>query len=134
MRIKCISIILAFLFTYQLYTSAIIIEFIKMTVMIHIDHCALDSHSQEQDIGNHDNELLLRTLGPRKRKALELFKMFAVVTAAQIGQLFGFRPRTSAQLCKDWVEEGFLVIVNPSNKSRSYSLSPKYEVLVMSPI
>ena len=98
--------------------------------MIHIDQFALDSHSQEQDIGNHDNELLLRTLDPRKRKALKLFKMFAVVTAAQIGQLFGFRPRTSAQLCKDWVADGFLIVVNASNKKRSYSLSPHYEILV----
>jgi hypothetical protein len=132
MRIKFISIILVFLCTHQLYTAAITIEFIKMTLMIHIDHFPLDFHPQEQDVGNHDNELLLRTLGPRKRKALELFKVFAVVTAAQIGQLFEFRPRTGAKLCQDWVEEGFLVIVNPSNKNRSYSLSPKYEALVTS--
>ena len=129
MRIKFISIILAFLFTHQLYTSVIIIELIKMTLMIHVE----DPHSQEQDIGNYDNKLLLlRTLDPRKRKALELFKMFAVVTAAQIGQLFGFKPRTSAQLCKDWVDEGFLVVVNPSNKNRSYRLSAKYESLITS--
>ena len=100
--------------------------------MIHVDYFALDSHFQEQDISNYDNKLLLRTLDPRKRKALELFKMFAVVTAAQIGQLFGFRPRTSAQLCKDWVGEGFLMIVNPSNKTRSYCLSPMYEILIAS--
>ena len=79
-----------------------------------------------------DQEALLRTLDPKKRKALELFQSFATVTAAQIGQLFGFRPRTSAQLCKDWVEEGFLMIVNPSNKTRSYCLSPMYEILIAS--
>lgn len=82
--------------------------------------------------GDHDYEALLRTLDPKKRKVLELFQQFATVTAAQIGQLFGFKPRTSAQLCKDWVDEGFLVIVNPSNKNRSYALSAKYEVLISS--
>ena len=127
MHIKYISIILACLFTYQLYTSATIIELIKMTLMIHVE----DLHSEEQDIGVYDNKLLLlRTLSPRKRKALELFKVFAVVTAAQIGQLFGFKPRTSAKLCQDWVDEGFLVVVNPANKNRSYGLAPKFEVLI----
>jgi Fic family protein len=81
--------------------------------------------------GEKDHEAILRILDPKKRKVLELFQLFATVTASQIGELFGFKPRTSAQLCKDWVEEGFLVIVNPSNKKRSYSLSPKYEVLAV---
>jgi Fic family protein len=80
--------------------------------------------------GEPDHEALLRTLDPKKRKALELFQSFATVTAAQIGQLFGFKPRTSAQLCKAWAEEGFLVIINHGNKNRSYSLSSSYEVLV----
>lgn len=80
--------------------------------------------------GQQDHEALFRTLDQKKRRALELFQHNAVVTAAQIGQLFSFKPRTSAQLCKDWVEEGFLVIVNSSNKKRSYSLAPRYEVLV----
>lgn len=80
--------------------------------------------------GDQDHEALLRTLDPKKRKALELFQSFATVTAAQIGELFGFKPRTGAQLCKDWVEEGFLVVVNPANKNRSYGLAPAFEVLV----
>jgi Fic family protein len=81
---------------------------------------------------DQDDEALLRTLDPKKRKVLELFQSFAVVTAAQIGQLFGFKPRTSAQLCKNWVNEGFLTVVNPSNKNRSYRLSSRYEVLITS--
>ena len=82
--------------------------------------------------GDQDYEELLRTLDPKKRKVLELFQQFATVTAAQIGQIFGFKPRTSAQLCKDWVDEGFLKIVNPSNKNRSYTLAAKYEILIAS--
>jgi len=81
---------------------------------------------------DNDDEALLRTLDPKKRKVLTLFQTFAVVTAAQIGQLFGFKPRTSAQLCKNWVEDGFLMVVNPSNKNRSYRLSSMYEVLITS--
>ncbi|HEX4069360.1 MAG TPA: Fic family protein [Candidatus Babeliales bacterium] len=82
--------------------------------------------------GDQDHEDLLRTLDPKKRKALELFQAFATVTSAQIGELFGFKPRTSTQLCKDWVEEGFLVIIDPSNKNRSYGLAPTFEVLITS--
>ena len=84
------------------------------------------------DHGEQNHDPVLRTLDPKQRKVLELFQLFAVVTAAQIGQLFGFKPRTGGQLCRDWVEEGFLIIVDPSNKNRSYSLSPQYEVLVAS--
>ncbi len=80
--------------------------------------------------GEQDHEQILRTLDPKKRKVLELFQTMSIVTAAQIGQLFGFRPRTSAQLCKDWVSEDFLTVINASNKKRSYSLSPRYEILV----
>ncbi len=109
-------------------------EFIKITLMIHVEHFILISHSEEEDLGSYDdNQLLLRTLNPRKRKALELFKTFAVVTAAQIGELFGFKPRTGAQLCQNWVKEGFLVVVNPSNKNRSYGLAPAFEVLIARP-
>lgn len=82
--------------------------------------------------GDQDYENVLRTLDPKKRKALELFQQFSTVTAAQVGQLFGFKPRTSAQLCKDWVDEGFLVVVNPSNKNRSYGLASAFEILVTS--
>lgn len=80
----------------------------------------------------HPFFLCLFTDDPKKRKALELFQQYATVTSAQIGQLFGFKPRTGAQLCKDWVEEGFLVVVNPSNKKRSYALASRYEILVVS--
>jgi len=88
-------------------------------------------HMQRSAVRNeHNYEHIMRTLDPKKRKVLELFQTMSVVTAAQIGQLFGFRPRTSAQLCKDWVADGFLIVVNASNKKRSYSLSPHYEILV----
>jgi len=79
--------------------------------------------------GDENHEALLRTLDPKKRKVLELFYQFATVTSAQIGEIFGFKPRTSAQLCKDWVGEGFLVVVDPSNKKRSYALASRYEAL-----
>jgi Fic family protein len=79
--------------------------------------------------GSSDQSALLRTLDPRQRKALELFREFETITARQVGQLFGFQPRTSAQLCHTWVEKGFLEIANFSNKNRAYRLSKLYENL-----
>ena len=80
--------------------------------------------------GLPDQTNLIRQLDPRQRKVLELFEQFFTVTARQIGGLFGFRPRTSSQLCKEWVGEGFLEIVDSSNKARKYKLSKEYEALV----
>lgn len=81
---------------------------------------------------NDDHGALLRKLDPKQRRALDLFSDFETVTARQIGELFHFKPRTSAQLCKDWVEADFLEIVNPSNRNRSYKISRQFEVLVLS--
>ncbi len=77
--------------------------------------------------GPQETEILLRTLDPKQRKVLELFVLFAVITARQIGELFGFQPRTSAALCKKWVTVGFLEMVDASNKGRSYRLATKYQ-------
>lgn len=80
--------------------------------------------------GSKDQSDLLRVLDPKQRKALNLFRDFEVITSRQIGELFGFKPRTSALLCQKWVEEGFIEIVDPSNKGRSYSISNKFRELV----
>lgn len=80
--------------------------------------------------GLPDQSTLIRKLDPRQRKVLELFHEFETVTSRQIGDLFGFKPRTSTQICSNWVEEGFLEIVDFSNKARKYRLSKRYEELV----
>ncbi len=85
---------------------------------------------KEEDLkGLSDKSDIIKKLDPRQRKVLELFQEFNTITAAQIGKLFGFKPRYSAQLCKNWVECGFLKIENSSNKGRKYSLSKQYQDL-----
>lgn len=87
----------------------------------------INSHKK----GEKDHSDLLRTLDPKQRRALELFKSFEQITSKQIGELFGFQPRTSAALCKKWLDEGFLEIVNSSNKARKYKLGRRFNVLVI---
>ena len=79
--------------------------------------------------GSPDQSALIRKLDPKQRKALELFQEFETITSRQIGELFGFKPRTSAALCASWVESGFLTIVDSSNKGRKYKLSAEYQKL-----
>jgi Fic family protein len=79
--------------------------------------------------GSTDKSTLLRKLDPRQRKALSLFQEFETVTSAQIGELFGFKPRTSSKICSTWVENGFLEIADSSKKARKYKLSKQCEIL-----
>ncbi len=80
--------------------------------------------------GLPDQSVFLKKLDPRQRKALELFQEFETITSSQIAELFGFKPRTSAALCASWVENGFLIVVDPSNKGRKYKLSTIYQELM----
>jgi Fic family protein len=84
-------------------------------------------------VGAEDQSALLRKLEPRQRKVLSLFQAFDTVTSNQIGQLFGFKARTSSQICKEWVENDFLKVVDSSKKGRKYKLSKKYEALIRRP-
>lgn len=83
---------------------------------------------QEQNVP--DQSELLRKLDPRQRKALDIFAESAIITRSQLGNLFGFAPRTAAKLCAQWVENGFLEIVDPSNKARKYRLAEQYEKII----
>ena len=80
--------------------------------------------------GEKDHSELMRTLDPKQRKCLELFREYNVVTSRQIGELFGFQPRTNAALCQKWVEAGFLEITDSSFKSRKYRISDKFKPLL----
>ena len=85
-----------------------------------------------QNKGEKDHSDLMRTLDPKQRKALGLFINYDVITSSQIGELFGFQPRTNTALCKKWTEAGFLEIVDHSNKARKYKLAKPYDALVAS--
>jgi Fic family protein len=83
----------------------------------------LQRMSEADAKGLPDQSKLLRQLDPRQRKVLSLFEEYDVVTSSQIGELFGFKPRTSSKICADWVKSGFLEIADHSRKSRKYKLS-----------
>lgn len=90
----------------------------------------LKKMTMAQQEGKQDHSKQLRALDPRQRRALELFQQFEIITSRQISELFNFKVRTGALLCQTWVEDGFLEIVNPSNKKRTYRLCKKYALLL----
>ncbi len=89
----------------------------------------LERMHQKKTKGSTDQSDVLRKLDPKQRKALELFQEFDTITAKQIGDLFGFQPRTSSALCKKWVDNNFLEITDFSNKGRKYKLAKQYKHL-----
>ncbi len=83
----------------------------------------------QKEEGLKDHADILKKLDPKQRKVLDLFMDSHVITSRQVSDLFGIKQRTSSHMCLDWVTNGFLEIVDPSNKARTYRLAKKYEHL-----
>lgn len=82
---------------------------------------------KEENIEDHSD--IIKSLDARQRKVVELFQEYDEITSSQIGEIFGFKPRSSSALCKKYVEAGFLEISSPSKKGRKYKLDKKYRML-----
>ncbi|OYW70453.1 MAG: hypothetical protein B7Z37_30685 [Verrucomicrobia bacterium 12-59-8] len=74
-----------------------------------------------------DKGALMRELRPLQRQAMGLFVQSKIVTAGELAEYLGISPRQGRELCTKWLEEGFLVIENPSKKARSYRLAERFE-------
>jgi Fic family protein len=85
---------------------------------------------REAEKGGKDQSKLLRNLDGKQRQALTLFQKSNEITAKEVGELFGYKPRTAALLCQRWVTNGFLEIRDPAKKSRRYKLDETYAYVV----
>lgn len=74
-----------------------------------------------------DKATLLRELRPIQRQAMGLFVQSKIITSTELAAYLGIAARQGRELCAKWVEEGFLVVENPSNKARSYKLAERFE-------
>jgi Fic family protein len=77
-----------------------------------------------------DSSPWLRKLDPRQRKALELFIHSDTITSRDIDELFGISQRMARNLLSNWVQKGFVIIVDPSRKGRRYGLAKKFRKLL----
>lgn len=80
--------------------------------------------------GAQDRSPALRRLDPRQRKALELFRDSNTITSRDVATLFGILQRAARNLLAAWVDNGFVVIADPANKSRKYGLTSDYRALI----
>jgi Fic family protein len=73
---------------------------------------------------------LLRNLDRRARIVLGLFSESTTVATRQVASALGLSDRQTRDLLSRWVVEGWLVIVDSSNKARRYGLSAEYRQFV----
>ncbi len=78
-----------------------------------------------------DKSALLRELDQRQKQALSLFKESKFVTTKEIANLMNIHPRSGLNLCKKWLEDGFVIQHGTSNKTRKYELAVKWVSLVV---
>jgi Fic family protein len=72
----------------------------------------------------------LRRLDHRARVVLALFARHDHITAKDAAQALGLSDRMMRILMTQWVEDGWLICVNKSNRSRSYGLSASYRQFI----
>lgn len=78
-------------------------------------------------LDQQDNSKLLRQLDQRQKIVLSLFKENQYLTTKEIASILGVHTRTALNLCKKWVDGGFLIQHGTANKSRKYGLPKKWE-------
>ncbi|HBR19409.1 MAG: cell filamentation protein Fic [Planctomycetes bacterium GWC2_45_44] len=72
----------------------------------------------------------LRRLDHRARVVLAIFAKKDTITAKDAAEGLGLSNRMMRILMQQWAEDGWLTIVNMSNRSRSYGLSANYRQFV----
>ncbi len=68
----------------------------------------------------------VRRLDSRARRVLALFAAADQITARQVAETLGLSQRMARNLLRDWVEDGWLEIADPSKRKRAYKLSAIY--------
>lgn len=92
----------------------------------HVFRVARDEALRQAERGIPPEPEEVRRLDARARRVLALFAKQDTVTAVDVGALLPVGDRMVRQLLAAWVDAGFLVVHNPSNRARSYALSAIY--------
>ncbi len=72
----------------------------------------------------------LRRLDPRARAVLALFSKRELIKTSDVAEALGLSRRMARALIRGWVEDGWLVVADPSKRGRSYELSAIYRQYV----
>ncbi|VAW56516.1 Fic family protein, partial [hydrothermal vent metagenome] len=77
-----------------------------------------------------DHSALLRELDQRQKQVLSLFAKSQYITTREIAELLNIHPRTALNLCKKWINSGFINQLGDVNKLRKYELVDKWIELI----
>lgn len=72
----------------------------------------------------------LRRLDHRARIVLSLFSKKELITSRDVAEALSLSSRMARVLLQKWVQDGWLVMIDTANRSRSYGLSAKYRQFV----
>ena len=73
---------------------------------------------------------LIRDLDRRARIVLGLFHADSTIATRQVAGALGLSQRQARDILARWVEDGWLLVVDSSNKARRYGLSAEYRRLI----
>lgn len=73
----------------------------------------------------------MRELTPQQRQVLSLFMQQKEVSVQHIAEHLGLKNRSTYDLVKKWINSNFLQIKNSSKRARTYTLTDKWERLVI---
>ena len=68
----------------------------------------------------------MRRLDHRARIVMALFNRTDQITSHHVAEALGLSPRMARVLLREWVDAGWLEVLDPSNRNRAYTLSAKY--------
>lgn len=72
----------------------------------------------------------LRRLDARARAVLALFMKTEEIRSGDVARTLGLSDRTARDLLQSWVEDGWILVANPSRRGRSYQLSAVYRQFI----
>lgn len=72
-----------------------------------------------------DHTSLLRELDQRQKQLIPLFRESRYLTTSEIAQCLGVQPRTVLNLCKKWIESGF-ILQEGARRGRRYQLTDQW--------
>ena len=74
--------------------------------------------------------VLLRRLDHRQKNVLSMFASRDFLTVRELANNLGLSERMVRNIVNKWVQEGFLEVLDPSNKNRRYGLSEIYRQFI----
>ncbi len=94
------------------------------------ERVAAEVERQARGAGDDQTAELLRPLDHRARRVLGLFSKQDFIQSSDVANLLGISTRQARDLLRDWVEQGWLEVADPSRRGRKYRLGGRYRKVV----